>query len=87
MTAYRTSEVPQSSPLTTPLILVERVALCLREFTPLDPPREWMRFCYVCESEQQFTAAWECSTGLVGCCLGCGDERIAPFTRMNAERV
>ena len=44
-------------------------------------PVQYMRFCFKCDSEQIFVAAWECETGLVGCCLGCGDERIAPFTR------
>jgi hypothetical protein len=48
-------------------------------------PVEWMRFCFVCDSEQIFVAGWECERGLVGCCLGCGDERIAPFTRMTSE--
>jgi len=46
---------------------------------------QFTRFCPKCDSEQIFVAAWECAAGLVGCCLGCGDERIAPFTRVNGE--
>jgi len=42
---------------------------------------EFSRFCFVCDAEQIFRAGWECDAGLVGCCLGCGDERIAPWTR------
>jgi hypothetical protein len=42
---------------------------------------QFMRYCLRCDSEQIFTAGWECAEGLVGCCLNCGDERIAPFTR------
>lgn len=51
----------------------------------LELPIEWMRFCYVCNSDKLFVAYGVCSSGLVGCCLGCGDERIAPFTRVNSE--
>lgn len=47
----------------------------------LDHFVEFMQFCFVCEAEQIFRAGWECEAGLIGCCLGCGDERIAPFTR------
>jgi hypothetical protein len=46
---------------------------------------EWMRFCEICDSEQVFVAGWQCATGLVGCCLGCGNERVAPFTRTTSE--
>ena len=63
---------------------------------PLDPltthrvaklavPVEWMRFCWQCDSEQRFVADRVCVSGLLGCCTHCGDERIAPFTRMNSE--
>lgn len=42
---------------------------------------EFMQFCGKCDSEQIFRAGWECELGLLGCCLGCGDERLAPWTR------
>ena len=51
----------------------------------LDSRVEFMRFCSTCECEQMFVAGWECASGLVGCCLGCGDERIAGFSRTTAE--
>lgn len=52
---------------------------------PLEPQPQFMRYCEKCDSEQIFLAGWACEQGLVGCCLGCGDERIAPFTRANSE--
>ena len=55
------------------------------EISELSPSVEWMRFCVVCDSEQRFVAGWICDLGLVGCCSGCGDERVLPFTRMNSE--
>lgn len=51
----------------------------------LATPVEWMRFCPVCNNEQIFVADRECSSGLVGRCSNCGDERIAPFTRTTSE--
>jgi hypothetical protein len=51
----------------------------------LDEFIEFSRFCAKCDSEQIFRAGWECDLGLVGCCLGCGDERIAPWTRTCVE--
>ena len=47
---------------------------------PLETNVEFQRYCEKCDSEQIFIAGWWCATGLVGCCIGCGDERIAPFT-------
>jgi len=55
------------------------------ELTPLQTRVEFMEFCAHCDSEQIFVAAWDCQAGLVGCCIGCGDERIAPFTRAISE--
>jgi hypothetical protein len=46
---------------------------------------QFMRYCPRCEKETIFVAGWECAAGLVGCCLECGDERVAPFTRTTAE--
>jgi hypothetical protein len=51
----------------------------------LNPPVEWMRFCYGCNTEAMFVADRVCASGLVGRCSHCGDERIAAFTRMNSE--
>ncbi len=51
----------------------------------LDEFVEFSRFCLKCDSEQIFRAGWECDAGLIGCCLGCGDERIAPWTRTCVE--
>lgn len=55
------------------------------DILPLATKVEFPRYCPKCDSEQTFVAAWECDQGLVGCCQGCGDERIAPFTRTNSE--
>lgn len=55
------------------------------EFSTLSPSVEWMRFCTICDSEERFVAGWICDLGLVGCCSGCGDERVLGFTRMNSE--
>lgn len=51
----------------------------------LDPWVQEMRHCENCGGPQIFVLAWEFEGGRVGCCLGCGEERIAPFTRMNSE--
>ena len=50
----------------------------------LETPIQSMRWCLVCESEQIFVAGWECSSGLLGCCLCCSSESLVPFTRMVA---
>lgn len=55
------------------------------DIAPLETHVQFLRFCLKCDSEQLFVAAWQCDSGLVGCCQGCGDERIAPFTRVNSE--
>ena len=55
------------------------------EIAVLDSRVEFMQFCPKCDCVQQFVAGWECDLGLVGCCLGCGDERVARFTRVNSE--
>jgi len=53
------------------------------DIAALEAPVQFMRFCEKCDSEQIFIAGWECDRGLVGYCVGCSDERIAPFTRSN----
>jgi len=52
---------------------------------PLETRVEFTTYCRVCDCDQQFIAGWECLTGLVGCCLGCGTPRVAPFTRTMTE--
>lgn len=54
-------------------------------FALLEVPRQWMRYCWRCESDEMFIAGWECELGLVGYCLGCSEESIAPFTRSTTE--
>jgi hypothetical protein len=44
-----------------------------------------MRHCENCGGPQIFVIAWEFDGGRVGCCLGCGDERIERFTRTTGE--
>jgi hypothetical protein len=53
--------------------------------TVLDPWLQEMEYCPKCGGPQIFVFAWEFEGGRVGCCLGCGDERIARFTRTNSE--
>jgi hypothetical protein len=55
------------------------------DIEPLATQVQFTRYCPKCDREQIFVAGWQCETGLVGCCLGCGDERIAPFTRTTVE--
>lgn len=54
------------------------------QISQLSPPVEWMEFCPKCDSEQRVVAGWDCERGLLVFCSGCGDERIAPFTRANS---
>lgn len=44
-----------------------------------------MRWCPNCGGEQIFVPVYEFDGGRVGVCLGCGDERIAGFTRVTGE--
>jgi hypothetical protein len=44
-----------------------------------------MRWCIHCAGEQIFIPVFECEAGRVGVCLGCGDEHLVPFTRINSE--
>jgi hypothetical protein len=45
-------------------------------------PVWFVEHCEICDADEVFLAG---GLGLVACCLGCGDERIAPFTRTNSE--
>jgi hypothetical protein len=44
-----------------------------------------MRWCPNCGGEQIFVEVYEFHGGRVGFCFGCGEERVAPFTRVNSE--
>jgi hypothetical protein len=46
---------------------------------------EWMRFCPVCQKQTRFIGQIELENGLLGICASCGDERVAPYTRMVSE--
>jgi hypothetical protein len=56
------------------------------DITALDPfVCQDMRWCVNCGGEQVFVEVFEFDGGRMGVCLGCGDERIAPFSRTIAE--
>jgi hypothetical protein len=44
-----------------------------------------MRWCPNCGGEQMFLPVYEFEGGRVGVCFGCGDEKVAAFTRTTAE--
>ena len=44
-----------------------------------------MRWCANCAGEQIFVEVYEFEGGRLGVCLGCGDERVVPFSRVNGE--
>lgn len=54
---------------------------------PLQVPFYEPRFCAKCLAEQQFRFHHECAFGLVGTCLGCGDEWLRPFSRTTTTEV
>lgn len=39
-------------------------------------------YCPVCECEEEFRTMIEFVSGRIGVCLGCGDERVVPFSRV-----
>jgi hypothetical protein len=43
------------------------------------------RWCANCGGEQTFIPVYEIEHGRVGYCLGCGEEKLVPFTRTNSE--
>jgi hypothetical protein len=43
------------------------------------------RWCANCGGEQTFVPVYEIYQGRVGYCLGCGEERVVPFSRTNSE--
>jgi hypothetical protein len=44
-----------------------------------------MRYCAVCDKLTIFRADRFCVSGFLGCCIICGDERFAPYTRTTTE--
>lgn len=48
-------------------------------------PMQWTEFCYACHRDCTFATFEVCAEGLVVECTGCGEERIAPFSRANGE--
>lgn len=41
--------------------------------------------CMNCGGEENFVAVFECESGRLGYCEGCGDEKFVPFTRTVSE--
>jgi hypothetical protein len=44
-----------------------------------------MRWCINCGGEKVFVEVFEFDGGRMGVCLGCGEERVEPFTRTTTE--
>jgi hypothetical protein len=43
------------------------------------------RWCANCYRLETFVEVYEFEGGRLGYCLGCGEERVVPFTRTNSE--
>lgn len=41
-----------------------------------------MRWCEACEADEEFWTLAEFVAGRIGMCLGCGDEKVIPFSRV-----
>jgi hypothetical protein len=56
------------------------------QFTALDPEiyRD-MLWCPNCAGPRVFLEVFEFEGGRLVCCQGCGDEKVAPFTRTTIE--
>jgi hypothetical protein len=55
-------------------------------FEPIDSAiYQEPRWCMNCGGEQTFLPVYECEFGRIGICLGCGEEKLAPFTRVTGE--
>ena len=81
---------PARRPPSEPLLLSSRVAEGSEEprrpmlgggFALLEVPIQFNKYCYSCDSEQLFIAAWEVECGLLAYCVGCGAERCVEFSR------
>lgn len=54
--------------------------------SPIEPDRyQDMRWCADCAGEKISLTVFECEAGRVVVCLGCGEEKLVPFTRVTAE--
>lgn len=51
----------------------------------LDPPKEFPHACYPCGRETTWLAQYEFVGGWWSICLGCGEERLVPYTRTVSE--
>jgi len=51
----------------------------------LEVPVEWPEFCWSCLRECRFISYFTRDEGFIAECLGCGDERVIPFSRENSE--
>ena len=43
------------------------------------------RWCPNCAGDVIFVPVYECEAGRVGVCLGCGEEKLVPFSRTTGE--
>lgn len=58
----------------------------LQPFAVLDLPLEDQLWCDVCECEEKFTRVFVVpGLGMLGCCIGCGNERVIRYTRTVSE--
>ena len=73
----------QEHPTVASLLAADGQAVASLVVLPV--PVEWMRFCPTCERETRFVAEIECDLGLYAHCSSCGEDLIAPFTRMTAR--
>jgi hypothetical protein len=44
-----------------------------------------MRWCATCEDFREYVELFEWAEGRLGVCLGCGEERVIPLTRVTTE--
>jgi hypothetical protein len=51
----------------------------------VQPPLEDNHWCATCERMTIFHVVLECDAGRIGSCLGCGEVKIAAWTRTNGE--
>ncbi len=46
---------------------------------------QWPQFCTSCNRECTHAVFGECGSGLLVECVGCGEKKVAEFTRMQSE--
>jgi hypothetical protein len=67
---------------------IERVESLMPDIALLDSSvYQDMCWCMNCGGERVFLSVYEFEGGRVGCCMGCGEQRIAPFTRTTSEEA